>query len=98
MPVWFRLLCLAFVIAPLPPLAQVPPSAVEIGAYSGLHAAAAKGDTAEIEKLVKAGAPLEARDGHRRRRRERRRTGYRLPRHGQRRDVAASACQRDVYH
>ena len=66
MSVWFRLLCLAFAIAPLPALAQVPPSAAEIAAYSGLHAAAAKGDTTEIEKLVKAGAALEARDGHRR--------------------------------
>ncbi len=66
MSVWFRLLCLAFVMMPLSALAQVPPSAVEIAAYSGLHAAAAKGDTAEIENLVKSGAALESRDGHRR--------------------------------
>lgn len=66
MSVWFRLLCLACLIAPLPALAQVPPSAAELAAYSGLHAAAAKGDTAEIEKLVKGGAALEARDSHRR--------------------------------
>ncbi len=66
MSVWFRLLCLAFAISPFPALAQVPPSAADIAAYGGLHAAAAKGDTTEIEKLVKAGAALEARDGHRR--------------------------------
>jgi hypothetical protein len=43
--------------------AQTPPSAAELQAYRGLHAAAAKGDIAEIEKLVKAGAPIDARDG-----------------------------------
>lgn len=66
MSIWLRFLCLVFVIAPLPAWAQVPPSAGEIAAYSGLHAAAAKGDSAEIEKLVKAGASLEARDGYKR--------------------------------
>ena len=45
------------------PSAQVAPSAAEIAAYRGLHAAAAKGDAAEIERLVKAGAAIEARDG-----------------------------------
>lgn len=64
MPFW--LIAVALLIAPVPALAQVAPSAAEIAAYTGLHAAAAKGDTAEIEKLVKAGAPLEARDGHQR--------------------------------
>jgi uncharacterized protein len=44
--------------------AQVPPSASEVAAYKGLHAAAAKGDTAEIKRLVAAGADLNARDGH----------------------------------
>ena len=66
MPVWLRVFCLVVLFAPAPALAQVPPSAAEIAAYSGLHAAAAKGDSAEIEKLVKGGAALEARDGHRR--------------------------------
>lgn len=45
--------------------AQVPPSADEIAAYRGLHAAAQRGDAAQIAR----GAPardLEARDGHRR--------------------------------
>jgi hypothetical protein len=48
----------------VPGLAQTPPSASELQAYRGLHAAAAKGDVAEIEKLVKSGAPIDARDGH----------------------------------
>ena len=47
-----------------PALAQIAPSAAELQAYRGLHAAAAKGDNAEIEKLVKSGTPIDARDGH----------------------------------
>ena len=47
-----------------PAPAQIAPSAAELHAYGGLHAAAAKGDGAEIEKLVKAGAPIDSRDGH----------------------------------
>ncbi|WP_246662820.1 ankyrin repeat domain-containing protein [Pseudolabrys sp. FHR47] len=43
--------------------AQIAPGASDIAAYQGLHAAAARGDTAEIERLAKAGAALEARDG-----------------------------------
>src|SRR5690349_23392755 len=46
--------------------AQTPPGPAELQAYQGLHAAAAKGDVAEIEKLVKAGTPIDARDGHKR--------------------------------
>ena len=64
MRLWF--FGLALLLAPAPALAQVPPSKAEIAAYTGLHAAAAKGDTADLEKLVKAGAALEARDGHQR--------------------------------
>ena len=66
MTLWLRLLLLALVAAPAPALAQVPPGKAEIAAYRGLHAAAAKGDTTEIEKLVKAGSPLDARDDHKR--------------------------------
>jgi ankyrin repeat protein len=70
MTIRLRLLRLVMALAPffMPALAvaQVAPSAGEIAAYTGLHAAAAKGDTAEIEKLVKAGQPLEARDSHKR--------------------------------
>jgi uncharacterized protein len=46
--------------------AQVPPSAAELRAYTGLHAAAAKGDTAEIRRLVAAGAGPDSRDRYRR--------------------------------
>lgn len=66
MSLWFRLFVLALVVAPLPAIAQIAPSAGEIAAYRGLHAAAASGNTAEIEKLVKAGSPIDARDGHQR--------------------------------
>jgi len=37
-----------------PVRAQVPPSGAEIAAYRGLHAAAQRGDPAEIERLVRA--------------------------------------------
>jgi ankyrin repeat protein len=42
--------------------AQVPPSASEYAAYTGLFAAAAKGDVAAIRKLTAGGADLHARD------------------------------------
>ena len=42
--------------------AQVPPSAAEISAYDGLHAAAHRGDADEIRELVATGVDLEARD------------------------------------
>ena len=48
----------------IPASAQVAPSASELANYTGLHAAAAKGDAAEIERLVKAAAPIEARDSY----------------------------------
>jgi uncharacterized protein len=44
--------------------AQIAPSAAELQAYQGLHAAAAKGDVTEIEKLVGARTPVDTRDGH----------------------------------
>jgi len=47
-------------------IAQVPPSPSEIAAYSGLHAAAARGDAAGIAKLVAGGADPNARDRYRR--------------------------------
>src|SRR5262249_15182765 len=55
------LFALLFLATPAP--AQIPPNAAELQAYRGLHAAAAKGDVAEIEKLVKSGAPIDPRDG-----------------------------------
>jgi ankyrin repeat protein len=47
-------------------LAQIAPSTAELAAYRGLHAAAAKGDTSEIERLVRAGGVIDARDASRR--------------------------------
>jgi len=45
-------------------LAQIPPSESEVRAYTGLHAAAAAGNVAEIERLVAGGANREARDAN----------------------------------
>jgi ankyrin repeat protein len=61
-----RLLVLAMsvILAPTSTLAQVPPSAVEISAYRGLHAAAQTGDVAAIETLAAAGGEVDARDPH----------------------------------
>ncbi len=63
-----RLLSLlaALAFCPLPAAAQVPPTAAEAAAYTGLHAAAWRGDVQAIERLLAAGgkAALEARDAH----------------------------------
>ena len=45
-------------------LAQIAPSAGERAGYTGLFAAAARGDATEIARLAKAGADTGARDGH----------------------------------
>ena len=42
--------------------AQVAPPARDIAGYTGLFAAAARGDTAEIERLASEGANVNARD------------------------------------
>ena len=47
-----------------PALAQVAPSAAEVAAYTGLHAAAHKGDAAKIDRFAAAKADLNARDGN----------------------------------
>ncbi|NDP62772.1 MAG: ankyrin repeat domain-containing protein [Polaromonas sp.] len=47
-----------------PALAQVAPTAAEAAAYTGLHAAAQKGDVAKIDRLAAANADLNARDGN----------------------------------
>ncbi|WP_310567470.1 ankyrin repeat domain-containing protein [Hydrogenophaga sp.] len=60
--------------------AQVAPSAAEAAAYTGLHAAAHKGDLAKLQRLVTVGAALNATDGQ-----------GRTPLH-----VAAFARQREV--
>lgn len=51
-------------IAASPARAQVAPTASEAAAYTGLHAAAHRGDMAELRKHLAAGAPLEQRDAH----------------------------------
>jgi hypothetical protein len=66
MTIRLLLLLALLLLLPASVSAQVAPSTAEIAAYSGLHAAAARGDTAEIEKLAKAGHALDARDGHKR--------------------------------
>jgi ankyrin repeat protein len=44
--------------------AQVPPSPAELSAYSGLHAAATRGDVADIEKRISAGEQKDATDAY----------------------------------
>ena len=44
--------------------AQVPPTVAETAAYSGLFAAASRGDEAQIARLTALGADVKARDGH----------------------------------
>ena len=53
---------IAAVLALSPAAAQVGPSPTEVAAYTGLHAAAARGDVAEIERRIKAGENREATD------------------------------------
>ncbi len=43
---------------------QVAPSPIESSRYQGLHAAASKGDMAQIQKLIAARVDLNARDGY----------------------------------
>jgi ankyrin repeat protein len=59
-----RLLLLVALWLPLPVLAQSPPGPSELRIYAGLHAAAAKGDAAEIERLIAAGERVDAQDAH----------------------------------
>jgi len=54
------------VLAWLPASAQVAPTEAELRAYAGLHAAAARGDVADIEARVAAGDDKEAVDARRR--------------------------------
>ena len=48
----------------LPAAAQIAPSQSDLRIYAGLHAAAAKGDAAEIERLIAAGQSPNAQDAH----------------------------------
>lgn len=45
-------------------LAQIPPGPEDLRVYSGLHAAAAKGDVAEIERLAAAGDKIDIQDAN----------------------------------
>src|SRR3954471_23733628 len=58
------LLLAGFFISPLaaPAPAQTPPSPSELRAYAGLHAAAAKGDVSEIERLIASGEKVDVQD------------------------------------
>jgi ankyrin repeat protein len=47
-----------------PASAQTPPSAAELKNYTGLHAAAATGNIAEISRLVSAGRNIDAHDSN----------------------------------
>jgi hypothetical protein len=58
------MLGVALLVAPAYAPAQTPPSADEVARYTGLHAAAHKGDVARIEQLVAAGARVNERDSH----------------------------------
>ena len=50
--------------APLTASAQTPPSASEIATYSGLHAAAHRGDAGEITRLIAGGVAVDALDSN----------------------------------
>jgi ankyrin repeat protein len=58
--------CLLAALACSPASAQVPPTPDELAAYGGLHAAAARGDIAAIEAVVRGGAPINATDARQR--------------------------------
>jgi len=59
------LLALVLAGAAQPAAAQVPPSAAEVAAYRGMHAAAHRGEVAAIERLaIESPVLLESRDSH----------------------------------
>ena len=55
---------LALAVPGAPVMAQTPPTATEVAAYTGLHQAAANGDVARIRTLLAQGADPNARDAH----------------------------------
>lgn len=59
---WF--LVTGLLLGATPGHAQTPPSAAEARAYTGLHAAAMKGDAAAASRLLLSGADVNARDDH----------------------------------
>jgi ankyrin repeat protein len=52
------------VVCAVPSHAQVPPSSAERSGYTGLLAAAARGDAVQIERLISGGERTDVRDGH----------------------------------
>ena len=58
------LLVLALALTGATAQAQVAPSAAEASAYTGLHAAAHKGDTAKVARVLAGGAAVNAIDAH----------------------------------
>jgi uncharacterized protein len=62
----FVVALIVVLLAALPASAQIAPTDVQLRAYGGLHAAAARGDVADIEKRVAAGEDREAVDARRR--------------------------------
>ncbi len=61
-PALWTTMCGMMLLAPAMASAQVAPGAAEVARYSGLHAAAHRGDVAEIKRLVAAKADVNARD------------------------------------
>lgn len=59
----FAVMTMALIVA-APARAQVPPTAAEVAAYGGLHAAAHRGNVAEIRRLIASGANVDARDAY----------------------------------
>lgn len=60
----YAAVCGFALLVPAMASAQVAPSAAEVARYSGLHAAAHRGDVAEINRLIAAKADINARDGY----------------------------------
>jgi len=65
-PMHFFATLLVALLGVLPASAQVAPTAGELRAYGGLHAAAARGDVADIEARIAAAENKEALDARRR--------------------------------
>lgn len=61
-----RILLAVLVLSCTQAVAQVPPTPAEYAAYTGLYAAAARGDAVQIARLASGGAPVDARDGYQR--------------------------------
>ena len=55
--------CGVGIVATAPAWAQVAPTAAEVARYTGLHAAAHRGDQARLEQLIGARVDLDVRDG-----------------------------------